>query len=147
MGLNISIIQRCQPERKITRAGFNWVSKVKRNCFGFASLRSVIGLKNSATYSTNQMQTQNQYIVTWSHAFSRAWRRLRVFGSSSHWFMVLITFVVIGFSFGFTTLNVKPLYLFQQQLDLRFAHDVTMSIGSLVYTKQLPRNTLKCRTD
>ena len=34
-------------------------------------------------------------IATWSHAFSRAWRRLRVFASRSHWFIVLFTFVVI----------------------------------------------------
>ena len=33
-------------------------------------------------------------IVTWSHAFSRVWRLLRVFLSSFHWFIVL---------FGFTT--------------------------------------------
>ena len=30
-----------------SKAVFNWVSKVIRNCFGFALLRYVIGLKNS----------------------------------------------------------------------------------------------------
>ena len=35
-------------------------------------------------------------IATWSHAFSRVWRRLRVFAPSSHWFITLLSFVVIG---------------------------------------------------
>ena len=54
-------------------------------------------------------------MAIWSHAFSRAWRRWRVFALSSHWFVLLFTFVVIGhcncFGFGFTTLNWKPFYL------------------------------------
>ena len=48
-------------------------------------------------------------IVTWSHEFSRAWRRLQVFASSSDWLFVLFPSVLIGqsdyFGFGFTTLN------------------------------------------
>ena len=31
-----------------------------------------------------------------SHAFSRAWRQLRVFASNSDWFIALFTSVVIG---------------------------------------------------
>ena len=52
--------------------------------------------------------------MTWSHAGSRAWHQLHVFASSSDWFLVLFSSVVIGqsdyFWFGFTTLNWKPLY-------------------------------------
>ena len=33
---------------RLFRAVFNWVSKIIRNCFGFALLRSVIGLKKLA---------------------------------------------------------------------------------------------------
>ena len=47
--------------------------------------------------------------MTWSHVFSRAWRRLHAFASNSDWFIALFTSVVIGqsnyFGFGFTTLN------------------------------------------
>ena len=35
----------------------------------------------------NQRDAKPKPIVTWSHAFSRAWRRLRAFASSSHWFI------------------------------------------------------------
>ena len=42
-------------------------------------------------------------MVPHSHAFSRAWRRLHEFASSSDWPFVLFTFFVIGRSnyFGF----------------------------------------------
>ena len=36
--------------------------------------------------------------MTWSHAFSRAWRRLHVFASRSDWSIVLFTFLLIGLS-------------------------------------------------
>ena len=95
------------------RAVFNWVSKVIRHCFGFALLRSMIGLKNSR-HLLNQSDANPKPIATWSHAFSRAWRRLRAFASSSHWFIVLFTFLMIDdcncFGFGVTTLNWKPLF-------------------------------------
>ena len=74
----------------------------------------MIGLKNSR-HLLNQSDAKPKPIATWSHAFSRAWRRLRVFALSSHRFIVLLlfSFVVIGhcncFNFGFTTLNRKPL--------------------------------------
>ena len=87
-------------------AVFNWVSKVIWLCF--TTLCDWFKKLSSANYSTNQMQNQNQSRLG-SHAFSRAWRRLRVFALNSHWFVVLFTFVVIGhcdcFGFGFTTLN------------------------------------------
>ena len=47
-----------------------------------------------------------------SHAFSRAWHRLHVSVSSSDWFVVLFTSVVIGqsnyFGFGFTKIKSNP---------------------------------------
>ena len=48
--------------------------------------------------------------MTWSHVFTRAWRRLHVFASNSDWFIALFTCALIGqsnyfgFGFGFTTL-------------------------------------------
>ena len=50
--------------------------------FSIALLRFVIGLKISCHFL-------NQSIVTWSRAFSRAWRGLHVFASYSDWFVVL----------------------------------------------------------
>ena len=47
--------------------------------------------------------------MTWSHAFSRAWRRLHAFASNSDWFIAFFTCVVIGqsnyFGFGFRHSN------------------------------------------
>ena len=95
------------------RAILNWVSKVIRDCIGFALLRSVIGLENSR-HPLNQSDAKLKPIATWSLAFSRAWDRLRVFTLSSHWFVVIFIFVLIGrcdyFGFGFSTLNWKLLY-------------------------------------
>ena len=82
-----------------------------RGCIGFAVLRSVIGLENSR-HPLNQSDAKLNYepIATWSLAFSRARAdRLRVFTLSSHWFVVIFIFVLIGrcdyFGFGFSTLN------------------------------------------
>ena len=90
------------------RADFNWVTKAIRNCFGFVSLRSTIGLKNPRHF-LNQSDAKPKTNTTWSHAFPRALRRWRVSASCSYWFIVLFTFAVIGycvcFGFGFTTLN------------------------------------------
>ena len=87
------------------RAIFNWVSKVIRDCIGFALLRfnTVIGLENSR-HPLNQSDAKVKPIATWSLAFSRAWGR----------FPLKFSFVLIGrcdyFGFGFTTLNRKALY-------------------------------------
>ena len=82
------------------------------NCFGFALLRSVIGQQNSLHFF-NQWESKLKPILTWSDAFSRAWRRLHVFASNSDWSIALFTCVVIGRSnyigFGFTTLKWKSL--------------------------------------
>ena len=66
----------------------------------------MIGLKNSRHF-LNQSKAGPKPIVTWLHAFSRSFRRLHVFASSSDWFTVLFMSVVIGQSnyFGFTTLK------------------------------------------
>ena len=55
----------------------------------------MIGLKNPR-HILNQSDAKPKPITTWSHAFSRAWRWSRVFAMSSHWFIALFTFVVIG---------------------------------------------------
>ena len=56
---------------------FNWVSKVIRVCFAFALLRPVIGWQNSRHFPI-QWETKPIRMV-YSHAFSRAWRRLHVY--------------------------------------------------------------------
>ena len=81
---------------------------------GFALLRSVIGLENSR-HPLSQSDAKLKPIATWwSFAFSRASSRLRAFTLSSHWFLLIFIFVLIGrcdyFGFGFTTLNRKALY-------------------------------------
>ena len=89
------------------------MSKVIRDCIGFALLRSVIGLENSR-HPLNQSDAKVKPIATWSLAFSRAYDRLPVFSLSSHWLPLKFSFVLIGhydyFGFGFTTLNRKALY-------------------------------------
>ena len=55
----------------VFRAIFNCVSKVIRDCIGFALLRSVIGLKKSR-HPLNQSDAKVKPILTWSLAFSRA---------------------------------------------------------------------------
>ena len=92
---------------------FSTVSKVIRDCIGFALLRSVIGQENSR-HPLNQSDAKLKAMVTWSLAFSRALGRFRVFTLSPYWLLVMLTFVLIGhcgyFGFGFTTLNRKALY-------------------------------------
>ena len=55
------------------------------------------------------MGIQTKTNRVFSHAFSSAWRQLRVFVSNSDWLVVLFTSVANGqsnyFGFGFTTLN------------------------------------------
>ena len=50
-------------------------------------------------------------IVSLLHAFSRAWCHLRIFESTSDWFIVLLALPVSTgcFGFGFKTPNIKPL--------------------------------------
>ena len=64
--------------------------------------------KTCATFSTNQ---KLKPILTWSTAFSRALGGLLVLTLSSHWFLVILSVVLIGywdyFRFCSTTLNRK----------------------------------------
>ena len=53
---------------------------------GFENLRQFL----------NQTGVEWEPMVPWLSAFSRAWRRLHVFASSSDWFIVLFRSVVIG---------------------------------------------------
>ena len=75
----------------------------------------MIGWQNSRHFF-NQWEAKPKPIVTWSQAFSRAWRRLHELALNSDWFIALFASVVIGksnyfgFGFGFTTVNWKPLY-------------------------------------
>ena len=70
-------------------------------------------LKNLGPLPRPIREEKPKPIVTYSHAFSRAWHGRHVFASSSDWFIGLFTTVVIGqsnyFGFGFTTLKRKPL--------------------------------------
>ena len=76
--------------------------------FGFTLLPLVIGYKISRHF-VNQLEVKPKPIMTCSHAFSRAWRRLHVFAVTCDWLIVLSVSVVIGqsndFGFCFTTLN------------------------------------------
>ena len=74
--------------------------------------------KIGATF-LNQWEAKPKPTVICSHAFSRAWRQLHVFASNSDWFIVLLTYAVIGqsktFAFGFTTLKRKQPQPYKQQ--------------------------------
>ena len=55
-----------------------------RVCLDFALLRSVIGWKISRHFfDQSEVKLKPKQIVTYSQAFSRAWRRLHVFATSS----------------------------------------------------------------
>ena len=88
------------------------MSKVIRDCIGFALLCVVIGLENSC-HPLSQSDAKLKKIATWSLAFSRAPGRLHAFTSSSHWLLLIVSLVLIGrcdyFGFGFLTFNRKAL--------------------------------------
>ena len=62
-----------------------------RNCFGFALLCSLIGLKNSRHLPAQPIRCK----IKTNRVFPRL-ARLRVFASSSHWFVVMFTLIVIS---------------------------------------------------
>ncbi len=109
--LEFSLLKQRKTRRN--RAVFTWVSKMNCVCFGFALLRSVIGLKISRHF-ISQSELKPKPIATRSRTFSRASCQLHVFASSFDWFTLLSVSFVIGrsnnFGFGFTTLNWKLLY-------------------------------------
>ena len=71
---------------KVQQFIFNYESLYSCVCFGFALLRSLIGSKNSHHFF-NQSDAKLKPIVSWSHAFSRAWC----------WFMYLLRVLLLGF--------------------------------------------------
>ena len=88
------------------------MSKVIWDYIGFALLRSVIGLENSR-HPLKQSDAKLKPIATLLVVFSRASGQLHVFTLSSHWLLVMLTFVLNGrfdyFGFGVTTLSRKAL--------------------------------------
>ena len=68
----------------------NRVSKVMQDCFGFTSIRSVVGLQN-LRYPLNQSDTKLKPIMTWSPTFPRVFDRLTFFKHilSSHWLIMM----------------------------------------------------------
>ena len=81
--------------RNINRAVFNKVSKVISQLFWFLIASPCDWLKFRALLF-HCSEVKAKPIVTCSHAFSRAWRRLHVFAKSSVWFIVPSVSVVIG---------------------------------------------------
>ena len=82
------------------RAVFNWVLKLILACFGFALLCSVIGLENSR-HHLNQSDAKLKPLTLVTRVFPR-FSRLPVFTCSSHISsMMMLTFVLIGYYFGF----------------------------------------------
>ena len=85
------------------------MSEVIRDYIGFASLRSVIGLVNSR-HSLSQSDAKVKPIANSSLAFFPHFTPVTCI-RSSHWLLVIFTFVLIGhcayFGFGFKTVNRK----------------------------------------
>ena len=79
----------------VHRAVFNRVSKVIRVCFDFffTTLRDWF-LKLAPLSQPMRIKTKTYRGLL--AAFSRAWRRLHVFASSSDWVTALFIYVVIG---------------------------------------------------
>ena len=72
--------------------GFHLSIESNSRLFGFASLRFVIGWKNSR-YFLSQSEVKPKPIVTRSRTFSRASRPLHVLGSSFNWFTGSLCFL------------------------------------------------------
>ena len=91
---------------------------VESNCFSFALLHLVIGLKNLPHF-INQSEHNQMWLARTlcSCSHDRAWCQLHVFVSCSDWFIGLSAFAVIGQSnylgSGFTTLieNCSKMFL------------------------------------
>ena len=66
------------------------MSKVFRDRFSFALLRSVIG-KEESSHFLNQSDSEAKPVATWSLIFSRALGSLLVFTLCSHWHSAVIT--------------------------------------------------------
>lgn len=66
------------------------MSKVFRDRFSFALLRSVIS-KEESSHFLNQSDSQAKPVATWSLIFSHALGSLLVFTLCSHWHSAVIT--------------------------------------------------------
>ena len=77
------------------RTVFKRVSKAIRYCFGFFIATLCDWLENLTTLD-QPIRSKTKTNRDLFHAFSRAWRRLQVFASSSDWFIGLSASVVIG---------------------------------------------------
>ena len=88
---------------QLERSSIEWRKKF-RVCFG--CITTLCDWLTNSRHFLNQWESKPKPIVFSPHAFSRAWRQLHVFASSSDWFVVLFTSVSIGqsnyFGFGFT---------------------------------------------
>ena len=88
---------------QLERSSIEWRKKF-RVCFG--CITTLCDWLTNSRHFLNQWESKPKPIVFSPHAFSRAWRQLHVFASSSDWFVVLFTSVAIGqsnyFGFGFT---------------------------------------------
>ena len=69
--------------------------KVNHVGFGFALIHSVIDYKNSCHF-LNQTEVKLKPMMSCSDMFSHTGSQLRVFASSSDWFIVLFLSLVIG---------------------------------------------------
>ena len=94
--------------------------------------------KTRATFLTNQIPN-----VTWSYAFSRAWRWLHIFASSSNWFLVLFSSVLIGqsdyFELKFSTLQTN--LVFEQsnnrQTNMTYMYSVWFLLTKALWSRSL----------
>ena len=90
-----------------------------RKVIGFASLRFMIGLKNSRHFFIQSEVTSNPTV------FSRVLRQLHLTTSSFDWLTGLSVSLVIGqsdnFRFGFTTLQKYNVYFYKQWLLLKIS--------------------------
>ena len=88
-------------------------------------------VKKNSRHFFNQSDVKLKPFVSWSHAFSRAWRQLHVFASSSDWFHVLFSSVVIDksvllwFWFYYTQLKTALMSKLKSLKD-SFVHSVNI---------------------
>ena len=99
----------------VFRELLNWVSKIIRECIGFALICSMIGLKNSATPSLAIRCITYTYHDSVTRAFPRFWR-VAYFYFEFHWLFRVFSFLLIGFSyywvvFGFNDTQSKSALL------------------------------------
>ena len=65
--------------------------------FGFGFNTTLYDWFKNLEPPIDQLDAKPKPITTWSHAFSRAWRRLCAFVLSSRWFILLFTFLLVWY--------------------------------------------------